>query len=127
MSRVFYNKLIRDKILDKIKDKGSECEARTISNDSEFKQELLKKVSEEARSLSMARDKEKLLDEMSDLLVVIDAICDSEGIKEDELKEAKKLNIKKKGVFVKRLFLHWSSDDGYKSNETPQGIPDKEK
>ena len=34
-----------------------------------------------------------------------------------EIKNAQKLNFQMKGGFRKRLFLFWSSDTGYKSNE----------
>ncbi|HEX9609093.1 MAG TPA: nucleoside triphosphate pyrophosphohydrolase [Candidatus Paceibacterota bacterium] len=127
MGRVYYNKLIRDSIPEKIAKNGEECETRTLSDDQEFEQELLKKVAEEAVALSRARTKEDLLDEFGDLLEVLDALKTVEGISEGELEAARAKNRAEKGGFVKRLFLHWSSDSKYRSNETPQGIPLKEK
>jgi predicted house-cleaning noncanonical NTP pyrophosphatase (MazG superfamily) len=120
--RVYYNKLIRDSIPEKIAKNGEACEVRTLSDNQEFEQELFKKVAEEANALSRARTKEDLLDEFADLLEVLDTLRDIEGISDKELSEARAENRKKKGSFVKRLFLHWSSDSGYKSNETPQGL-----
>ena len=116
MSRVYYNKLIRDNIPDKIKGKGSDLETREL-NDEEFEKELLKKVEEEASGVVAATTKEEITEELADVLDVIEEIKRLKGITDDEIREAQEINSKKKGGFIKRLFLVWSSDDGYKTNE----------
>ncbi len=125
MKRVYYNKLIGDAIPDKIRKGGGEYDTRRIEDDAEFGQELLKKVAEEAIGLSRVRSKEALLDEMADLLEVLDTLVEHEGISQEDIRAARAQNKERKGGFAKRLFLHWSSDSGYTSNETPQGIPEK--
>ncbi len=40
MSKVFYNKLVRDRIKEKIEGKGESCAVRLIKDDAEFEQEL---------------------------------------------------------------------------------------
>ncbi|HCC04900.1 TPA: phosphoribosyl-ATP pyrophosphohydrolase, partial [Patescibacteria group bacterium] len=45
--RIYYNKLVWDNVPDLIKEKGKECEVRTL-DDEEFEIELMKKVEEEA-------------------------------------------------------------------------------
>ena len=127
MDKVFYNKLIRDKIPAKIRSRGEQYKIRRVSDDQEFEQELLKKIVEEATALSQVRTREHLLDELSDLLAVLDELQRHEKISATELLKAKKINIAKKGGFKKRIFLHWSSDMGYRSNETPQGTRIKNK
>lgn len=122
MSRVYYNKLIRDNIPNKIRNKGEECEARMIEDDAEFEQELLKKVKEEASALSMVRTREDLLDEFADLMEVLDALKEFHNLSPEEMREVRVENQQKKGSFKHRYFLHWSSDDGYRSNETAQGV-----
>ncbi len=122
MSRVYYNKLVRDQIEEKIKAKGSHCEVRALVDDEEFVQELLKKVREEAGGLAMARSPEEFLAEYVDLMVVLDALTQQFEISEADIKVAMTENIAKKGLYKKRHFLQWSSDDDYQSNETPQGI-----
>lgn len=120
--RVYYNKLIRDAIPEKIRKNGDDFEVRTIRDDDEFQQELLKKVAEEAEALSRVRSRQEFLDEYADLMVVLDELTKIEDVSEAEIKTAMEENLKKKGGFHKRLFLHWSSDSDYSSNETPQGI-----
>jgi len=124
MGRVFYNKLIRDGIPKKITKQGGEFEIRKIEDQNEFQQELLKKVSEEARGLSHCRSREDFLQEYADLMVVLDTLTKEMDFSEADIKIALEENLEKKGGFKDRIFLHWSSDDTHKSNETPQGIKD---
>lgn len=122
MGRVYYNKLIRDKVPAKIEGRGEECEIRSITDDQEYEQELLKKVSEEAQALSRVRTREEFLDEYADLMAVLGALRELKHCSEAEIKESFDHNVAKKGLFTKRYFLHWSSDTDYTSNETPQGM-----
>lgn len=120
--RVYYNKLVRDGIQAKIKAKGEACEVRELTDDSEYQQELLKKVQEEASALAMARSRDEFLDEYTDLMVVLDALTAQLVISEADITVAMKKNVERKGLYKKRHYLHWSADSGYTSNETPQGI-----
>ena len=121
MKRVYYNKLIRDNIPEKIVKGGGEFEVRELK-DEEYQQEPLKKIAEEAGGLSRSRTKEDFLDELADLYAVIEALKKLEGITEEEVVKAIEDNRLRKGGFDKKLFLHWSSDNNYKSNERPQGM-----
>lgn len=121
-NRVYYNKLVRDDIKERIESKGEGCEIRVIEDDKEFQQELLKKVREEASSLAHCRSRDEFLQEYSDLMVVLDALTKSLEFSEADIKTAMTDNVAAKGFYTKRHFLHWSNDAGYKSNETPQGI-----
>lgn len=123
ISRIYYNKLVRDNIPAKIEAKGEHCEIRTITDPQEFQQELLKKIKEEAASLAMVRTKEEFLGEYADLMVVLDTIITQLGITDAELAEARSENSSKKGAYDAQHFLVWSDDVGYASNESPQGIP----
>lgn len=120
--KIFYNKLVRDDIEERIKAKGEACEIRVIEDDAELQQELLKKVREEASSLAHSRDRKEFLSEYCDLMVVLDALTAQLGYSEADIKVAMEENIKLKGFYKKRHFLHWSEDGAYKSNETPQGL-----
>jgi predicted house-cleaning noncanonical NTP pyrophosphatase (MazG superfamily) len=123
ITRVYYNKLVRDRIPDKIRSKGEQCEVRPTNDDEEFQQELMKKIKEEAASLAMARTKSDFLSEYADLMVVLDTLIGHLGITPAELDGARAENLEKKGGYAERHFLVWSDDVGYSSNESPQGIP----
>lgn len=120
--KVFYNKLVRDAIQEKIQAKGEQCEVREITSDQEFQQELLKKVAEEASALSRVRSREEFLSEYADLMVVLDALTACMEFSEADVQVALQENVAKKGLYKKRHFLHWSEDSNYESNETPQGV-----
>ena len=120
--RIYYNKLVRDGIKDKIESKGEACEVRELTDDSEYQQELLKKIAEEASALAMVRSRNEFLDEYADLMVVLDALTAQLEISEADIQVAIKENVERKGLYKKRHYLHWSADSDYVSNETPQGI-----
>ncbi|MCA9365628.1 nucleoside triphosphate pyrophosphohydrolase [Candidatus Kaiserbacteria bacterium] len=123
ISRVYYNKLIRDNVPDKIKAKGENFEVRPITDAQEFQQELFKKVREEAHAVSMARSAEDFLNEYCDLMMVLETIIDQLEIPHEKVKEARAENRLKKGKYDHKHFLVWSEDVDYKTEETPQGIP----
>jgi len=123
ITRVYYNKLVRDNIPDMIRAKREQCESRQITDVQEFQQELFKKIKEEATSLAMVRSKEDFLGEYADLMMVFDTIMKQLDISPEEVAEARKNNFFKKGGYKHQHFLIWSEDVGYQSNESPQGIP----
>lgn len=120
--KVYYNKLVRDGIKDKIEKKGEACEVRELTDHQEYQQELLKKIEEEARGLAAVRSRDEFLDEYADLMVVLDALTAQLEISEADIQVAIKENVARKGLYKKRHYLHWSADNNYASNETPQGI-----
>jgi len=67
MKKIYYNKLIRDKIPERIKESGGDFKIRKLRA-KEFKKELMKKVAEEATGLLTARTKKELISELADIL-----------------------------------------------------------
>lgn len=115
--KVFYRKLIRDNIPEKIRQAGSLCEVRTLSSD-EYEEALFAKVAEEASGVvAAAPSRTELLEELADLYTVLEEIRVVRDISDEELETAYREGMRKKGGFTKRLFLEWSSDDGYSTNE----------
>ena len=123
INKVYYNKLVRDKIPEIIKDKQEQCEVRTITDIVELQQELFKKIKEEAASLAMARTKAEFIEEYADLEFVLETIVKQLGITPEEINQGREENILRKGEYNQQHFLVWSDDVSYKSNESPQGIP----
>lgn len=123
INKIYYNKLVRDQIPGKIEAKKQGCEVRKITDVQELQQELFKKIKEEATSLSMVRTKEDFLEEYSDLMVVLETIISQLEIPKEEILEARKANLLRKGAYKHGHYLVWSDDVGYESNESPQGIP----
>mgnify|MGYP001585920072 FL=1 len=116
MKKIYYNKLIRDRIPEKILKKGSKLKTRVLGR-AAFERELRLKVVEEAGGVAAAASKKELLDELADLQTVVDALKRLKKITASEARAGYVKNLRAKGKFKKRLYLVWSSDDGYRTNE----------
>lgn len=102
-----YNKLVRDKIDEKIKANG-EIPITRILSEEEYKIELLKKLDEEFLELKEAislRDKEKILEESSDLFEVIKAYNELMDNSFEDITKTMNEKREKRGGFSRRLFL----------------------
>src|SRR5690242_4449356 len=116
MKKKFYNKLIRDHVPGTMRRKGVAFKATRL-NLKKFKRELLKKVGEEASSLPRLTTNQDIAEELGDTLDVIAEIQRVFKIPKRQVDRARRAAAKKKGGFARRLFLHWSADDGYRTNE----------
>lgn len=116
VKKIYYRKLIRDKIPGRIKESGGRFETKILSA-VDFKKELMRKVDEEASGLTNAKNKEEIVSEMGDLLDVLREIKKVFGISSKKLINSRAMEYERKGGFKKRIFLIWSEDTGYKTNE----------
>jgi predicted house-cleaning noncanonical NTP pyrophosphatase (MazG superfamily) len=95
-----YNKAIRDKIPEIIKESGKNCNVR-ILDDLEFLKQLEKKLSEELIEYQECKN----ADELSDILEIIYRISELKGISPDGLNKIRADKAKKRGKFDGNLFL----------------------
>lgn len=116
MKKIYYRKLVRDRIPKRIEESGGDYEVKNLSG-SDFKKEILKKVEEEATGLSKAIVKKEIVAEMGDLLDVLQEVKKSFKVTSSELKASRAKEMKRKGGFKKRRYLVWAEDTGYRSNE----------
>ncbi len=116
IKKIYYNKLVRDNIPQIIEKAGGSAKFKKLSGKI-FKKELLKKVGEESSALPDIKSRKELINELADIFAVTDEIKKLQKITEKEIKTAMKTNFDKKGGFKKKLFLVWSEDTGYKTNE----------
>lgn len=102
---IVYRKLVRDLIPEHIKDKGKMPEIGNLSKEA-FKFELLRKLAEEAHEVIDARNnKEKLTEEVADMLEVIKAIAVEHNLDKKEILRQMNIKREKKGGFQKGIFL----------------------
>ncbi len=120
MKKIYYHKLIRDKIPKIIKKSGGRFAIKKLSQ-KQFEIELYKKVGEEATGLLAAKNKKELTSELADVYEVLDTVRTFKKIKPSCLKDELKINMERKGGFKKRLYLVWAEDNGYRSNERRYG------
>ena len=95
-----YNKLVRDKIPEIIKKKGTVPISHIASGD-EYWQKLKEKLQEEVNEFLEDENDE----ELADILEVIYAICDFKKIGKDELEVLRKKKAKERGGFKNKIIL----------------------
>ena len=102
MERI-YNKLVRDNIPNIIKSKGENPVTRILS-ESEYKNELERKLYEEYKEVIEASGSDRI-EELADMLEVISALAKIENkTLEDVILVAEQKN-KKRGAFNEKIFL----------------------
>lgn len=102
MERI-YNKLVRDKIPNIIKEKN-ETPVVKILTDEEYKKELEKKLYEEYKEVIEASGEDRV-EELADVLEIIKALAKLENkTLEDVIKVANK-KVDKRGGFEEKIFL----------------------
>ena len=95
-----YNKAIRDKIPEIIKQSGHKCNSKILSDES-FLEKLEEKLSEEV----LEYQKSKSLEELTDILEVIFRIAELKGITKEKLDQIRVEKKEKRGGFDENLFL----------------------
>lgn len=102
-----YNKLIRDKIIEIIEANG-EKPVYHILNEVEYKQELVKKLTEEYQELLEAIKEDNIdaiVEESADLLEVVRAINEMKKTTFDVVLQKMEKKREKRGGFGKQIFL----------------------
>jgi predicted house-cleaning noncanonical NTP pyrophosphatase (MazG superfamily) len=95
-----YNKLVRDKILEIIKQKG-ETVISHIADNEEYWVKLKEKLQEEVGEFI----KDSTMEEIADILEVVDAICEFKNFDKTELEELKKKKNMERGGFKDKIIL----------------------
>ncbi len=95
-----YNKLVRDKIPEIIKQKGK-VPITHIADDEEYWQKLKEKLKEEVDEFL----KDNKEEELADILEIIYAICDFKKIDKQELEIRRKKKAEKRGSFKNKIIL----------------------
>ena len=105
--RYVYNKLVRDKIPENINSgDGKKCKY-TILDDTDYLQELNKKILEEAYEFI----EKNSIEELADLIEVINAIMKLKGYKIEEVYKIMKAKADKKGAFNNKIYLEYVDEE----------------
>jgi|SRR3989344_7658050 len=98
-----YNKLVRDKIPEYIREKGG-VPITHIAGDTEYWEKLKEKLLEEIEEFK----KDENAEEFADILEVLDAIADYRGFDKNEVERMKKEKAEERGKFKERIILEES-------------------
>ena len=106
MAESDYPKLVRDRIPEIIKnDTGKDIEQRTLKNDEEFLDFLLKKMVEEAIELQQSREQKNLEEEMADIFELINTILALQNKTIEDITAIQKVKREMRGGFEKRIVM----------------------
>ncbi|WP_028855973.1 nucleoside triphosphate pyrophosphohydrolase [Psychrilyobacter atlanticus] len=95
-----YNKLVRDRIPEIIKENGKKSHCHT-ADDKEYLVALKAKINEEVEEFYET----PCIEEMADILEVLRALGDYYGFSEDEIERARLEKNRKRGAFKNRIIL----------------------
>lgn len=102
-----YNKLVRDRIPEIIRQSNDRCEIRRLS-EAEYRQALREKLIEEAREAAEANDDAQLVTELADLYEVINAVMETYGISSESVIAEQEKRRAERGGFQQRIQLLWT-------------------
>jgi predicted house-cleaning noncanonical NTP pyrophosphatase (MazG superfamily) len=103
--KITYNKLVRDNIPEIIQNNNSQCSTRVL-NDSEYYEELKKKLIEETNEFCESDE----VSELGDILEVFNSIIKCKNLSFSEIDKIRENKKKKNGAFEKKLLLEWVED-----------------
>lgn len=106
--RTIYNKLVRDRIPEIIRENDQDCYIEILS-DEDYIQALHDKLIEEANEAANAEG-DDLVKELADLYEVMNALMVVMQIKPDEIQERRKQRRLNRGGFEKKIRLVWSTN-----------------
>lgn len=99
-----YNKLVRDRIPEVIKNTGKKFKTR-ILNTEEYITELKNKSFEELEEYVNTNNDEDAVEELADLLEIIHALAEYHGASIETVEEVRKQKAEKRGGFKEKIFL----------------------
>lgn len=104
--RIMYNKLVRDRIPDIIRQSGRECGTAILALE-DYRDALLAKLVEEANELATAKEDE-LVTEIGDVYEVLEMIVEAFNVSPETVRSTKALRQRERGGFRERIKLLWT-------------------
>ena len=95
-----YNKLVRDKIPEIIERGGRKVKTKVL-NETEYRDELNKKLQEEVKEYV----EDNNVEELADIVEVIYGLLDSMNVSLDEFESVRLSKVQKRGAFKERIYL----------------------
>ena len=100
MKEIKFEKLVRDRIVESIKNQGDEPVYRVL-DDEEYEVLLEKKMDEEVSEYHQ----DKTLEELADIIEVVLSLCAAKGYSTNELIQIYKKKHEEKGGFKDKIYL----------------------
>jgi len=102
MRRIEYNKLVRDKIPERL-EKTVKCFSTRVVEGDEYYKSLNNKLQEEVNEYFESGS----IEELADIQEVLLAILDFKNVKLDEFEQIRLDKVQERGVFKQKIFLEY--------------------
>jgi len=99
MKRFEFNKLIRSKLPERMREEGVTLNLKNLSSE-EYIEALKEKILEEAKEVAEANSKADLTEELGDLMEVMLTIAESQGINLSDIEQARLKKREQNGFFA---------------------------
>ncbi|HJK86991.1 MAG TPA: nucleoside triphosphate pyrophosphohydrolase [Candidatus Megaira endosymbiont of Nemacystus decipiens] len=115
MIKYHFNKLIRNKLPQRMKEEGVYLNAKKLTPQ-EYKEQLKLKIIEEAHEVAESKEKQELTIELADLLEVIYELAKTNDIKIEEIEEERQKKLQINGAFSPDCYANYveAYDDNQK-------------
>ncbi len=100
-----FDKLIRDKAFELMRDAGVEMNLKDEISKEEAMSYYKKKIVEEAQEVESSKSKEELLEELADCLEVIQGFAEFMGFDLEEIERVRKVKKEEKGGFTNSIIV----------------------
>lgn len=107
MEKYVYNKLVRDKIVEKINSEKGRNATWRILRDEEYIKELNKKLLEEVHEFI----EENAEEELADIMEVLENIVKVKNINWEDVKKIQEEKRRKKGGFIDKIYLEYVEEE----------------
>ncbi|WP_054026567.1 nucleoside triphosphate pyrophosphohydrolase [Bacillus sp. FJAT-28004] len=99
-----YNKLVRDRIPEIIKEQGNTLSTRILENE-EYLNELRTKLQEETNEYLEAESSAEAIEELADIMELLYALAEVYGVTSEMLEQIRAEKAEKRGGFKERVYL----------------------
>lgn len=101
---IIYNKLVRDRIPEIIKNDNKNCKIKILDNE-QFVIELKNKLDEELKEYKQAKNNSEALEELADILELMHALAKTHGSNIKEVEDIRQRKAQERGGFQEKVFL----------------------
>jgi len=101
------NKLVRDKSVERMKERGVESKGKILTDKLEYIQALKEKLLEETQEIIEAPTRDNFLNECADVLEVVEAWVEALGSTMEEVESRQKERRQARGGFKGRVYVEW--------------------
>lgn len=127
MRRFLFNKLTRDKAVERLEAQGAKVESKILEDNAEYLESVTQKIVEELEEVFDSQSQEELIVELADLEEILDAFKKLVKIDQKDIDAVRKAKAEERGLFEKRVFIDHADipETATQVIEYVDGQPDK--